>query len=103
MPEILECIHGEPVEVELMYTSQEYRAVLPKDCIRYDTDGSPYIFQTYSRTRIFGTEYYVKKIYVDECGDIFSWNTDCGADIHEAVGYDGCYRDRGVGCEILKK
>ena len=65
MPEILECIHGEPVEVELMYTSQEYRAVLPKDCIRYDTDGSPYIFQTYSRTRIFGTEYYVKKIYVE--------------------------------------
>lgn len=65
LPEIVECMHGEPVEVELLYTSQEYRAVLPKDSIWYDTDGSPYIFQTYSRTRVFGTEYYVRKIYVE--------------------------------------
>ena len=65
LPQITECLHGEPIEINLMYTSQEYRAVLPKSCIYYDTDGSPYVFQLYSRKRMLGKEYYVRKIFVE--------------------------------------
>lgn len=64
LPELMECVHGEPVEVELLYTSQEYRAVLTKSCIWYDNDGSTYIYQVFTRTRNFGEESYVRKVGV---------------------------------------
>lgn len=64
LPELTECVHGELVEVELLYTSQEYRAALPKSCIWYDNDGSTYIYQVFTRTRNFGEESYVRKIGV---------------------------------------
>lgn len=65
LPEVTSCVQGEPIDVELLYTSKEYRAVLPKRCIEYGTDAAPYIYQVYERDGMFGKEYYVKKIYVE--------------------------------------
>lgn len=65
LPEVTSCVQGEPIEVELLYTSKEYRAVLPKRCIEYGTDAAPYIYQVYVREGMLGKEYYVKKIYVE--------------------------------------
>ncbi len=62
LPEVTECNHGEPVEVQLKYVSEEYRAVLPKSCIWYDTDGSTYVYEVATRSRNFGEESYVRKV-----------------------------------------
>lgn len=64
LPELTECKHGEPVEVQFKYVSEEYKAVLPKSCIWYDTDGSAYVFEVATRSRNFGEESYVRKVGV---------------------------------------
>ncbi len=64
-PGITECRDGQPVEIQLNYVSPEYPAVVPKDCIRYDSNGEACIFSVYSREQMFGREYYVVKTTVD--------------------------------------
>ena len=59
-----ECIHGQPVELQFLYVSEEYPAVLPKNCIHYEEDGSAYVYQVYQRSRNFGKESYVRKVGV---------------------------------------
>lgn len=57
-------VNGERVKVELNYVSDEYEAVLPKNCIRTDADGSTYVFQVGTRTCNYGKEQYVRKLGV---------------------------------------
>lgn len=64
LPEETQYTEGKPVTVELLYTSEDYRAVVPKSCIWYDSDGMAYVYQAKTRTRNFGEEYYVRKIGV---------------------------------------
>ena len=64
LPDVTECIHGEPVEIGLLYVSKEYRAVLPKSCIRYEASGASYVYEVRTRSRNFGKESYVLKVGV---------------------------------------
>lgn len=64
LPEITECIHGEWIQIQLSYVSEEYRAVIPKSCIWYDTDGATYVYEVSTRKRNFGEEFYVVKVGV---------------------------------------
>ena len=57
-------VQGSMVDVQLIYVSEEYKAVLPKRCIQYDQDGSAYVYQVKTRDCNFGEESYVVKIGV---------------------------------------
>lgn len=50
-----------PIEVNLVYSSPEYRAVLPKTCIRIDSDGSTFVYVVQERAKVYGTELYLFK------------------------------------------
>lgn len=54
-------VNGERVKVELNYVSDEYSAVLPKNCIWMDADGTTYVYVVSTRTCNYGEEQYVKK------------------------------------------
>lgn len=57
-------VQGSKIDVQLIYVSKEYKAVLPKKCIQYDQDGSAYVYQVKTRDCNFGEESYVVKIGV---------------------------------------
>ena len=57
-------VQGSPIDVQLIYVSDEYKAVLPKKCIQYDRDGLAYVYQVRQRDCNFGEESYVVKIGV---------------------------------------
>ena len=50
-----------PVEVTLRYESREYAAVLPRRCIRTDSDGSAFVYVVEEREKVYGTELYLRK------------------------------------------
>lgn len=50
-----------PVEVTLRYESREYTAVLPRRCIRTDSDGSTFVYVVEEREKVYGTELYLRK------------------------------------------
>lgn len=50
-----------PVDVTMVYVSGEYRAVLPKQCIRKDNDGSSFVYVVQERSTVYGTERYLYK------------------------------------------
>ena len=50
-----------PVEVTLRYESREYTAVLPRRCIRTDSDGSAFVYVVEEREKVYGTELYLRK------------------------------------------
>lgn len=52
---------GMRAAIELQYISEEYAAVIPRDCIRYDADELAYVYKVASRDRNFGEEMYVIK------------------------------------------
>lgn len=62
--EISDCSEGSPVLVELNYVSEQYRSMVPRNSLYYDAAGSPYVFELRERTRNYGREYYVQKVYV---------------------------------------
>ena len=57
-------VQGSKIDIQLIYVSEEYKAVLPKKCIQYDQDGSAYVYQVKTRDCNFGEESYVVKIGV---------------------------------------
>ena len=50
-----------PIEVNMTYVSDEYRAVLPKSCIRTDGDGSTFVYVVREREKVYGKELYLYK------------------------------------------
>lgn len=50
-----------PVDVTMVYVSGDYRAVLPRRCIRKDNDGAPFIYVVQERSTVYGTERYLYK------------------------------------------
>lgn len=64
LPEESGFAQGYPAKIQLIYVSEEYKAVLPKECIQYDGDGMAYVYQVNTRNRNFGVESYLVKIGV---------------------------------------
>jgi hypothetical protein len=60
------------IEITLNYISDEYKATIPRSCIYADNYGSTYVYIVETRQRIYGTEFYVRKIGVTikDQGDI---------------------------------
>ena len=54
-------VQGQQVKITMNYVSENYKAVLPRTCIRTDADGSTYVYQIDTRTRNYGEEQYVRK------------------------------------------
>ena len=57
-------VQGQQVKITMNYVSENYKAVLPRTCIRTDADGSAYVYQIDTRTRNYGEEQYVRKLGV---------------------------------------
>lgn len=57
-------VQGEQVQIALNYVSEDYKYVIPKACVRYDTDGSAYVYEVNTRTLNYGEEQYVRKVGV---------------------------------------
>jgi len=56
--------HGQQVEVELQWESDKFNSVIPRQCIRYDSEGIAYVYELAEREKIYGTEKYVKKVSI---------------------------------------
>lgn len=64
LPEELEFVHGQHVQVTMQYISEEYENVLPKSCVQYEGDGASYVYQLEEQDKAYGKEYYVRKVGV---------------------------------------
>lgn len=52
---------GEPLEVTAYYVSDVYPSLIPVSAVRFEADGTAYVFELKEREKSFGLEYYVRK------------------------------------------
>ncbi len=57
-------LHGEPVQVSMLCTTERYKSVIPKRAIHTDKDGFHYVYLVCERDTVLGKECYLDKVGV---------------------------------------
>lgn len=61
---IPEPVHGMYTAIQMEYFSEDYAAVLPKNCIETDSDGGNYVYLLRERDGVLGKESYLQRVGV---------------------------------------
>ena len=61
---IPEPVHGMYTTIQMEYFSEDYAAVLPKNCIETDSDGGNYVYLLRERDGVLGKESYLQRVGV---------------------------------------